>query len=105
MRCMVLVQILLPLYDNAGMPFPADRFERVRDELTQRFGGVTAYTRSPAEGLWKPDGERVQREDMVMLEVMVRHVAPGWWRAYREELQRRFAQDAIVVRAQETHLL
>jgi len=30
---MYLVQILLPLYDNGGMPFPRNEYTRVRDEL------------------------------------------------------------------------
>ena len=29
----------------------------------------------------------------------------GWWRAYRGELERRFRQDVVVIRAQETRLL
>ena len=98
---MILVQILLPLYDNSGAPFPGTHFERVRDELTRQFGGLTAYTRTPAEGRWKTDTERIERDDLVIFEVMVKRVAPAWWRQYREDLQRRFAQDAIVVRAQE----
>ena len=102
---MTLVQILLPLYDNAGTPFPPSHFGRVRDELTQHFGGLTAYTRSPAEGRWKEGGEGVQRDDIVIFEVMVKRVAPAWWRQYREDLQRRFAQDVIVVRAQEITIL
>ncbi len=49
---MHLVQILLPLYDNAGAPLPRALYDRVREELSRRFGGLTAFTRSPAEGLW-----------------------------------------------------
>jgi hypothetical protein len=29
----------------------------------------------------------------------------GWWRVYRAELERRFSQDEIVVRAGEVELL
>jgi len=29
----------------------------------------------------------------------------GWWRDYRTELERRFAQDTIVIRAQSVTLL
>lgn len=102
---MILVQILLPLYDNRGAPFAGAHFERVRNELTERFGGLTAYTRAPAEGRWKNDGDGVERDDIVIFEVMVKRIAPGWWRQYRESLQRRFAQDVIVVRAQEIRVL
>ena len=46
-----LIQILLPLFDNGGQPFPRSDYMRVRSELTERFGGLTAFTRTPAEGL------------------------------------------------------
>lgn len=44
-----LVQILLPLHDNTGMLNAEAAFEHVIGELTRHFGGVTAYTRTPAE--------------------------------------------------------
>ncbi len=50
---MHLVQILLPLADNRGRPFPAAMLGDVRRELTERFGGLTAFTRAPAEGFWE----------------------------------------------------
>jgi len=31
-----------------GRPLPASNYTAVRDELTERFGGLTAYTRAPA---------------------------------------------------------
>ena len=105
MKRMTLVQILLPLYDGERKPLPGDVFERVRHELTERFGGLTAYTRSPAEGRWKQDERHVEADDIVVFEVMVRHLAQAWWRAYRDELQRRFGQDVIIIRAQETRML
>ena len=103
---MTLVQILLPLFDKAGKAFPATHFRRVRDELTDRFGGMTAYTRAPAEGRWKNEDEaRVEHDEIVILEVMVPRLDTAWWRRYREELEQRFAQDEIVVRAQTVRLL
>ncbi|HVL70684.1 MAG TPA: hypothetical protein VM434_02230 [Beijerinckiaceae bacterium] len=100
----VLVQILLPLYDNDGRPQPASRFAAVRSELTERFGGFTAFTRAPAEGAWK-DGNEVARDDIVVVEVMVEALDEGWWRDYRRSLESRFRQEEIVVRAQDIRLL
>jgi hypothetical protein len=40
-----LIQILLPLSDNEGRRFPPAAYARVRSELTERFGGMTAFTR------------------------------------------------------------
>ena len=98
---MHLVQILLPLYDPDGERFPRDAYDDVARELTERFGGLTAYTRAPAAGLWKEGGE-TQRDDIVVYEVMVDALDAAWWTAYRRELERRFRQEELVVRAQET---
>ena len=38
---MILVQILLPLYDNAGLRFGHEMYEAVRHELIERYGGLT----------------------------------------------------------------
>lgn len=95
---MHLVEILLPLYDNEGRRFESSEYDRVRDELIADFGGVTAFRRAPAEGVWAEAGE-VSRDRIVIFEVMADALDRAWWRAYRERLERRFRQDEIVVRA------
>jgi hypothetical protein len=95
---MYLIQFLLPLRDNERQPFPRADFERVRAELTERFGGVTAFLQSPATGAWKNEGETTQ-EQVVLFEVMAEALDRGWWKGYRAELERRFRQEAVVVRA------
>lgn len=96
---MHLVQLLLPLADNDGQAFPRSAYDRVRYELAERHGGVTAYLRSPAEGLWKEDAGRVSRDDVVIYEVMTEALDHGWWAAYRRTLEARFRQEEVVVRA------
>ena len=94
-----LVQLLLPLRDNAGHPFPRARFDAVRTTLVERFGGATAYVRSPAVGEWEDeDGDRA-RDDVVLFEVVVDALDAGWWADFRRTLEREFDQDAILVRA------
>jgi hypothetical protein len=102
---MHLIEILLPLSDNEGKPFAPELRTQVRDELVEHFGGVTAFTRSPAEGLWKAGEGGAERDDIVIFEVMADWLDRGWWRTYRAELERRFRQDEIVVRAREVELL
>lgn len=102
---MHLVQILLPMHDNAQEPFPREEYSRVRKELTERFGGLTVYTRAPAEGLWKLNENHTSRDDIVIFEVMASELDPSWWRTYRHDLEARFRQDVILVRAQQTRLL
>jgi hypothetical protein len=95
-----LVQLLLPLYDNAGLRFPAVLYDQVLRELTDRFGGLTAYARAPAAGLWEEEPGKTRRDDIVVYEVMVEALDRAWWARYRETLERRFSQDELVVRAQ-----
>ena len=102
---MHLVQILLPIHDNAQEPFPREEYSRVRRELTERFGGLTVYTRAPAEGLWKQNENHTSRDDIVIFEVMASELDATWWRKYRHELEERFRQNVIVVRAQQTQML
>ena len=102
---MYLVQLLLPLYDNAGHAFPAEHYARVRDELTARFGGLTAYTRAPAQGLWSENDGPPRRDDIVVYEVMVDVLDRPWWTSYCTRLEERFAQDELVIRSQEVERL
>ena len=102
---MHLIEILLPLRDNDGRRFEDGLHARVRAELVERFGGLTAFTRAPAEGLWeRAKGERA-RDEIVIFEVMTDELDRAWWRGYRETLERRFRQEEIVVRAREVEQL
>jgi hypothetical protein len=81
---------------------PALRFdleETLHRVLTSsHFGGLTAFIQSPAEGLWTGNGNHTGRDDIVMLEVMVKGVERGWWETYRDRLQELLRQESIVVR-------
>jgi hypothetical protein len=102
---MYLVQLLVPIHDNTGVPFPRDQFERVRHELTEAFGGVTAFVRSPAQGFWKETGDELVRDDVVMYEVMTDAMDRDWWARYRQGLESRFRQREMVVRASQVERL
>jgi len=66
---MYLIQILLPVYDNEGNKFEAERYIEVRVELTKALGGSTAYSRAPAEGLGH-DAGTVKKDDIVIQKVV-----------------------------------
>jgi hypothetical protein len=97
---MYLVQLLLPLYDNSGTRQPDALFHRVREQLTERFGGLTAYSRAPARGVWQSDEGGTSQDEIVVYEVMTKTLDRAWWHSYREELEQSFRQEQIVVRAQ-----
>lgn len=94
-----LVQLFLPLRDNADRAFPQSLFNDVRERLVERFGGVTAYTRTPTEGIWAKQRRRV-KDDLIIYEVMADTLQRRWWRALRSELEERFKQDKVLIRAQ-----
>ena len=98
-RLMYQVQILLPLYDNDKQPFSRSDFELVREELTEKFGGVTAFVRSPAKGLWKEEEGQVSIDDVVKFEVLAESISHDWWAQYRSVLEQRFKQTEVLVLA------
>jgi hypothetical protein len=100
-----LVQLLLPIRDESGRPFPREQYDGLAHELTDRFGGVTAYTRAPAAGLWEEDSGRKVRDDVIIYEVMAAELDESWWKAMRNRLEKLFQQDELVVRAHEIHRL
>ena len=100
MGAMFLVQLLLPLYDNGGQPLARATFDRVRAELVERFGGLTAYSRAPARGLWQEAEDSVVHDDLVVYEVMCEALDRPWWARYRAALEQRLGQRELVVRAQ-----
>jgi hypothetical protein len=102
---MHLVQLLLPLYAQDGARLEASLFDAVRQELVDRFGGLTAYNRAPATGLWGEGGRGVERDDIVVYEVMAQALDRGWWARYRQELTARLRQKELVVRAQAIEVL
>lgn len=102
---MRLVELLLPPRDPEGKRFGAGEYERVARELTERFGGVTAHARAPAEGLWKEEGGGTAHDDIVVYEVMVEALDPEWWARYRDELEARFRQEELVIRTHEVRRL
>jgi hypothetical protein len=94
---MQLVEILLPLHDNDGQRFPVAKFTAIREELTKRFGGLTAYMRAPAQGTFETKGA-VTHDEIATFEVMIDTVDRDWWSAYRRKLEQDFSQDEIVIR-------
>jgi hypothetical protein len=101
---MQLIQILLPLADNDGMPFPETLLRTLQGELMARFGGLTAFSRAPAKGIWRQGGEK-QQDDIVIVEVMADTLDHGWWRDFRRRWEKILRQELLVIRAQDMEQL
>lgn len=96
---MFLIEIFLPTYDNQGARFPKEAFNDVRTELADQYGGVTAFLRSPAIGLWADDSGKLHRDELAIFEVITDDVDRAWWRNYRQQLEKRFRQEEVLIRA------
>jgi hypothetical protein len=101
---MVLIQLLLPTTTTKG-PVGRELFERTRLELAERFGGLTAYVRAPAEGLWTASSGQQERDNVVMVEVVAEEFDRAWWQRYAATLAERFEQRVVHVRALPAQLL
>lgn len=102
---MYLTQLLLPLYDSHGQALPKTLFAQVRDELLEQFGGLTAYTRAPVDGLWREDDKHAVHDDLIIYEVMACELDRAWWANYRASLETRFCQEQLLIRAQLVEML
>jgi hypothetical protein len=100
-----LIQILLPLYSPAGEAFPAAHYTGIRQALTEKFGGITTYARSPATGLWKENEAKTVRDDLVVYEVLAPELDRDWWGRYKAGLEETFRQQEILIRAWEMEVL
>jgi hypothetical protein len=92
-----LIQILVPLFDNDGNRLSGEVFRAIRAELVTQFGGLTAFTRAPAEGLWATE-DKVSHDEIMIFEVMAERVELEWWRSYRRTLEMRLRQEVVVIR-------
>ena len=102
---MVLIQLLLPITHADASPGVSTPLVETARELGRTFGGLTAYVRSPAKGLWTSPSGRMDEDEVVMIEVVTDRFDRPWWKQYSSLLARRFGQDAIHVRAMPIELL
>lgn len=95
---MHLVEIFLPHNSNEGTPLPSDEFKRVREQLVERWGGVTAFTRTPAKGVSLLNENEREEDELIVYEVMVKRIDKLWWLSYKRDLETRFRQREILIR-------
>jgi hypothetical protein len=100
-----LIQILLPLTTNSGLEQPQELFREFESDLIERYGGLTAYIQSPAQGHWKDGDDRTSKDQIVVFEVMARVLDASWWSARRQQAEKDFGQSQIVIRATKVVLL
>lgn len=94
-----LLQLILPVRDNDGNAFPDTLWDGLKARLADMFGGVTAFRRAPAEGVWAPSPEKRAAEDVFIVEVMARTLDHTWWAALQAELEQALGQEHVIIRA------
>ena len=101
---MHLIEILLPLTRGDGTAVSSRDLEDIVEHLVERFGGATAFLRSPAKGVWKGKDD-VTEDRIVVIEVMVDNIDTDWWGSYRSSLAADLIQQEILIRATECRTL
>lgn len=91
---------LIPLTDNQGVPFQAEDFDWLQDELVLQFGGWSLE--GTVEGAWKGDDGRVYRDRSYRYTVAT--TALDKLRGLLREAKARFAQEAIYLEVSETRV-
>jgi len=102
---MHLIQIFLPLIEKEKKGFSINLYTAIRKELTDKFGGITTYTRSPATGLWKEEADETVKDEIIIYEVMAEYLDKEWWQNYKQMLEQQFQQKEIIIRAWEIDVL
>lgn len=99
------IEIFVPIFDSRGNRFSETIYRRIKKKLTEDFGGVTAYTQMPADGIWKDKKDREIKDQIVIYEVMVSKIDKSYWKAYKQKLQELFEQQDLVIRQSDIGLL
>ena len=101
-----LIQFLVPVFHQDGTRIAVSDIENMRSELTERFGGVTAFIQSPALGTWaRQNDAKAEQDQMILVEVVVDNPDRYWWSNYRTRLETVFRQDEIMMRMLEIERL
>jgi hypothetical protein len=66
---------------------------------------VTAFLNSPGEGVWRESPKNFIKDDVVTFEVMSETLDRDWWNEYKEELEKGFGQEEIVIRKMQIEIL
>lgn len=91
------MQILLPLRSPDGEDFPRTHYEGAERELIARFKGFTAYPRAPASGIWKSPDATVEKDDLIVYEVLTKVRDAAWWASFRQSLEKLFQQEKVLI--------
>jgi len=93
-----LIEILVPKLAGDGNRVPADWFDSILEELTERFGGAASFARRPGKGLWTNEG-KIESDAIAIIEVMTGSIDALYWQDLRNRIERDLSQKEVVIRA------
>jgi inorganic pyrophosphatase len=100
-----LIQLFLPIENEAGKPFPDKYFSAVKQQLTSKFDGLSIYENAPVSGRWKDDKAETIKDRLLIFEVMADELEIPYWEKYKQDLQKQFKQESIVIRCLHMNLI
>ena len=97
-------EILLPLNYNDGTLIEPEKFDQTREELSERFGGITEDT-VRITGTWKYGGARY-RDDLFRIRIDTNDpTANSFFQSQKEIWKERFQQIDIWITASEIEII
>lgn len=100
-----LVQLFLPLIDDNAKPYPSSHFESTKKELVKVFGGISVFGQLPVAGTWENGKGEQEKDKLIVFEVMTSVIDKAYWKALRKSLEKKFAQELVVIRSLSIGLL
>jgi inorganic pyrophosphatase len=100
-----LIQLFLPVVDRDGRPFPKKFFDQVKKKLAEKFDGLSVYTNSVADGYWKNDTNSIEKDQLLVYEVMANKIDLNYWAKLKASLEKQFKQELVVVRCLSMNLI
>lgn len=95
----LVFEIFIPLQDQDGKDFPEKYYNALRKLLLEKFGGVTVYHRSPVTGIWDSSDSGVDKDKLVIFEVMAVTGDDEFWNKLKRDLEKQFQQSEILIRS------
>lgn len=95
---MKLIQVFVPLTDNAGNRFPESYFAGLKSAFSEKYGGVTVYKQTPVEGFWKETEATTEKDVLVIFEVLTDTLDTSYWKDLKTQLETTFRQKDLLIR-------
>jgi inorganic pyrophosphatase len=100
-----LVQLFLPIEDKKGKPFAAKYYDKIKETLIKKFDGVSIYSNAPVNGRWADEQSNIEKDKLIVYEVMTDMIDLTYWESYKLVLEKQFKQDTIVIRCLDISLI